>query len=338
MDGQGGIRYTSMRKSTPTMSKPFMPIPKETSNAPVLSCTGLLKRYEDLIAVDGVDLSVAKGECFGLLGPNGAGKTTTVEMLEGLTVPDGGTVELLGKHWSRKSSRTLRERIGVQLQDNQMAEKLTVREVLTLFRSFYESGMEVDTALDLFELRQKQHTRYHKLSGGQKQRLSLATALINNPDILFLDEPTTGLDPQARVRVWDMVNRFKAGGGTVIITTHYMEEAEKLCDRLAIMDHGKIIVEGSPGALIAGLEADQVVQLTLNAPIVNGLLENLPGVTSVTEREGGYALHVRTIAETLPALITAAEAAALSIQTLSTHQASLDDVFLAHTGRALRDA
>jgi ABC-2 type transport system ATP-binding protein len=317
-------------------------MPNQTSSAShlaksVLTAMGLVKRYEDLTAVDGIDLMVFRGECFGLLGPNGAGKTTTVEILEGLTTADEGEVRIFEMSWNPKNSRAIRQRIGVQLQDNQMAEKLTVREVLTLFRSFYESGCSIDESLELFDLVSKQHTRYHKLSGGQKQRLSLAAALINTPELLFLDEPTTGLDPQARARVWEMVERFKSEGGTVLLTTHYMEEAEKLCDRLAIMDRGKIIVEGTPETLIADLHADQVVMLALKGNMDTARLMALPGVTTVVPQNSVTSLHVGSISETLPALLEATAACNVTIERLQTHQASLDDVFLAYTGRALRD-
>jgi ABC-2 type transport system ATP-binding protein len=304
----------------------------------VIIARGLVKKFEDVVAVAGVDLTVRGGECFGLLGPNGAGKTTTVEILEGLTTADAGEVRVLNMTWTGKNQRAIRQRIGVQLQDNQMAEKLTVREVLTLFRSFYDRCLTVDESLASVDLASKQNTRYHKLSGGQKQRLSLAAALINKPDLLFLDEPTTGLDPQARAQVWEMINQFKSDGGTVLITTHYMEEAEKLCDRLAIMDNGRVIVEGTPADLIAALHAEQIVNIVLKGTIELENLESLPSVTRVVPRNGITALHVRTISDTLPALFETAAKANVTIETLRTHQASLDDVFLAHTGRALRDA
>jgi len=221
-----------------------------TSQRVALRCAGLRKRFADVTAVDGLDLEVFAGECFGLLGPNGAGKTTTVEILEGLTPADEGTVEVLGQEWGSggysENGRLLRERIGVQLQETQLAEKVTVVETLRLFRSFYKRGQSVDQVIQTVALEEKRNARVGKLSGGQKQRLAVACALVSDPELLFLDEPTTGLDPQARLSLWDVVDKFREGGGTVLLTTHYMEEATRLCDRVAIMDHGKIIALGTP--------------------------------------------------------------------------------------------
>jgi len=216
--------------------------------------------------VAGLDLTVAAGECFGLLGPNGAGKTTTIEILEGLTPPDGGDVEVLGAPWREGAEgRALRERLGIQLQETQLADKLTVAETLELFRSFYRRSHTVDEVLALVELEEKRGARVATLSGGQKQRLSVACALVSRPELLFLDEPTTGLDPQSRRQLWEIIRRFKDAGGTVLLTTHYMEEAERLCDRVAIMDHGKMIALGTPEELIASLGADQIVEFAHDA-------------------------------------------------------------------------
>ena len=203
----------------------------------------------DVVAVAGIDLSIATGECFGLLGPNGAGKTTTVEILEGVAEPTSGTVELFGLTW-RKDARALRERIGVALQETRLADKASVEETLQLFRSFYRRPRPLDTLLDEVQLQEKRHAWVVKLSGGQRQRLALACALVGDPEILFLDEPTTGLDPQSRRQVWELVSAYKARGGTVLLTTHYMEEAERLCDRVAVVDHGRIIEQGTPRGLI----------------------------------------------------------------------------------------
>ncbi|HEX3868352.1 MAG TPA: ABC transporter ATP-binding protein, partial [Gemmatimonadaceae bacterium] len=210
---------------------------------PALSVQRLCKSYGDVRAVDGLDLSVAPGECFGLLGPNGAGKTTTIEICEGLLTPDSGDVELLGLRWDR-SEDELRQRLGIQLQETQLAEKLTVAETVRLFRSFYRRGRPVDEVIGLVQLDEKRDARVGKLSGGQKQRLALACAIVGEPDLVFLDEPTTGLDPQSRRQLWDLITEFKALGRTIILTTHYMDEAEVLCDRVAIVDHGKVIAEG----------------------------------------------------------------------------------------------
>ena len=216
-----------------------------SSPPPALRCRGLVKRYENVTAVDGLDLDVQAGECFGLLGPNGAGKTTSIEILEGLLAPDAGEVEVLGKRWATDAS-WLRARLGIQLQETQLADKLTVAETLRLFRSFYPDGPGVDELLSLVELEAKRDTWVVKLSGGQKQRLSVACAMAGKPDLLFLDEPTTGLDPQSRRQLWAVLERFLAGGGTILITTHYMDEAHALCDRVGIMDLGRLIALGTP--------------------------------------------------------------------------------------------
>jgi len=230
----------------------------ETATDVAFQCTGLHKRYGDVIAVDGLSLAVRRGECFGLLGPNGAGKTTTIEILEGLLVPDAGDVEVLGLRWA-SHEHELRQRLGIQLQETQLADKLTVEETLKLFRSFYHRGREVGELLQLVELESKRKSWVSKLSGGQKQRLSVACALVGAPDLLFLDEPTTGLDPQSRRQLWGILERFRADGGTILLTTHYMDEAEVLCDRVAIVDHGKLIALDTPKALIATLGEPKVI-------------------------------------------------------------------------------
>jgi ABC-2 type transport system ATP-binding protein len=223
-----------------------------------LRCHGLEKRYGDVVAVNGLSLDVQRGECFGLLGPNGAGKTTTIEILEGLMAPDAGDVEVLGLRW-QTDAQELRERLGVQLQDTQLPEKLSVDEILEVFRSFYTQGASVDELVRIVGLESKRTSWVSTLSGGQKQRLSIACALAGDPDLLFLDEPTTGLDPQSRQQLWGILEQFKAGGGTVLLTTHYMDEAEALCDRVAIVDHGRVISVGTPKELIATLAAPKVV-------------------------------------------------------------------------------
>ena len=221
-------------------------------------CQNLQKRYGDVVAVDGLSFEVRRGECYGLLGPNGAGKTTTIEILEGLLTPDGGDVEVLGHHW-KTDEQQLRQRLGVQLQETQFTDKLTVEETLRLFRSFYNRGKTVEELLALVELESKRRSWVVKLSGGQKQRLSIACALAGDPDLLFLDEPTTGLDPQSRRQLWSILARFREAGGTVVLTTHYMDEAETLCDRVAIVDQGHVIAEDTPKNLISKLVAPKVV-------------------------------------------------------------------------------
>jgi ABC-2 type transport system ATP-binding protein len=310
---------------------------------PAIRCAGLVKRYDDVVAVAGLDLDVETGECFGLLGPNGAGKTTTVEILEGLTLPDGGTVEVLGERWGMSDARdrALRERLGIQLQETQLAEKLTVAETIRLFRSFYRRGHEPDDVLRLVELEDKRTAWVNKLSGGQKQRLAVACALVSRPDLLFLDEPTTGLDPQSRRQLWEIIGRFRSGGGTIVLTTHYMEEAERLCDRVAILDHGGVIALGTPRELIALLGADHVVEfaLTDRAP-TDGLtaeLEALDGVRAVRPVADRIALTVTQVHRAVPALMGLLDRRGLVLTLLTTHHASLEDVFVSLTGRHLRD-
>lgn len=218
-------------------------------NAHPLVVRGLRKTYGGVVAVDGLDLEVRNGECFGLLGPNGAGKTTTIEICEGLLSRDSGDVEVLGRTWE-KNEKELRERLGIQLQDTQLADKLTVRETLDLFRSFFRRARDSKDVIDMVQLGEKQDARVGTLSGGQKQRLAIACALVGNPELLFLDEPTTGLDPQSRRQLWGLIEEFRATGRTIVLTTHYMEEAERLCERVAIVDHGHVIALGSPAELI----------------------------------------------------------------------------------------
>src|ERR671917_1221033 len=233
-----------------------------TPSGAALSVRGLHKRFGSVVAVDGLDLEIQRGECFGLLGPNGAGKTTTIEICEGLTAADSGDVEVLGRRWSTHE-RELRELLGIQLQDTQLAEKLTVEETLKLFRSFYRRGRDVADVLGVVQLEEKRRARVGTLSGGQKQRLALACAIVGDPELLFLDEPTTGLDPQARRQVWDLIEALKAAGRTIVLTTHYMEEAERLADRVAIVDHGRAIALGTPRELVQSLGADHVVEFAL---------------------------------------------------------------------------
>ncbi|MDX6693992.1 MAG: type transport system ATP-binding protein [Blastocatellia bacterium] len=304
-----------------------------------LHCRALVKQFADVTAVDGLDLEVRAGECFGLLGPNGAGKTTTVEILEGLTPADGGTVEVLGQSWGAGDDRALRNRIGVQLQETQLAEKVTVEETVRLFHSFYQRGQSVDAIINSVELNEKRNARVGKLSGGQRQRLAIACALVGDPELLFLDEPTTGLDPQARLKLWDIIEKFKSGGGTILLTTHYMEEATRLCDRVAIMDHGRMIALGTPLELIASLEAEQIVEFSATSELAAAALEQLPGVRRVRQSGNGeaYSLTVTDISRALPALLDELESQRVKLISLTTHQATLEDVFVSLTGRMLRD-
>jgi ABC-2 type transport system ATP-binding protein len=307
-----------------------------------IRCIELIKRYDNQVeAVRGLDLEVRTGECFGLLGPNGAGKTTTIEILEGLLTPTSGCVEILGCQWG-KQDRFLRERLGISLQETKLPEKLTVLEVLKLFRSFYEEGHEPHQVLSQVELTEKSGTWVKNLSGGQRQRLAVATALVGAPKILFLDEPTTGLDPQSRRQLWEIVREFKRGGGTVLLTTHYMDEAERLCDRVAVIDHGKMIALGSPVDLIAELGGEHVIEFDLESPPSDdSILTPLSHLVSVhaTRKEGdSYCLHVTEPHLALPALIEFLQTSGKVLSRLATRHASLEDVFVKLTGRHLRDA
>jgi ABC-2 type transport system ATP-binding protein len=310
---------------------------------PAIRCASLVKRYGDVTAVAGLDLTVELGECFGLLGPNGAGKTTTIEIIEGLTPADAGAVEVLGRSWrGGRADRGLRERLGIQLQETKLPEKLSVAETIRLFASFYRDTHTVDEVLALVGLTEKRRAWTSKLSGGQKQRLAVACALVNRPDLLFLDEPTTGLDPQSRRQLWEIIGAFRGAGGTVLVTTHYMEEAERLCDRVAIVDHGTLIALGTPRELIASLGAEHVVEFTLagtgDEPRWTGELGRLPDVRAVRTTAGVTALTVATLHRALPALMGLLEQRGAVLASLTTHHASLEDVFVSLTGRHIRDA
>lgn len=307
------------------------------TNVPALRCSQLRKSYGKVIAVDGIDLEIPRGSSFGLLGPNGAGKTTTVEMFIGLQRQDAGELEVLGQRWGQGSDDAMRARLGVQLQETQLADKLTVEETVRLFRSFYTRGMDAAEAVAAVELTDKRSARVNSLSGGQKQRLALAVALVGDPDVLFLDEPTTGLDPQARRMIWDLLDGMRSRGRTIFLTTHYMDEAERLCERVAIVDHGRVIAEGSPEELVRSLDADQVVELHVRDLLDEDKLTAVPGVRSVKRRDHVYRLRVAELAQTLPGLLATLQEEQVDIQSLSTHEPTLEDVFVGLTGRGLRD-
>jgi ABC-2 type transport system ATP-binding protein len=303
-----------------------------------LRVTSLRKVYKDVVAVDGIGLEVRPGECFGLLGPNGAGKTTTIEICEGLTEPDSGDVEVLGLRWA-SDAPALRQRLGIQLQETQLADKLTVAETVRLFRSFFDQGPAPDNVIGLVQLEEKRNARVMALSGGQKQRLALACALVGDPDLLFLDEPTTGLDPQARRQLWDLIDEFKRDGRTILLTTHYMEEAERLCDRVAIMDHGKVIARGTPAELIGSIGVNHLVEFSGSETHRADLerLRSLEGVREVGEQNGSVRLEVIELHRVLPALLEELRRQNVSLSELRTHSATLEDVFVSLTGRHLRD-
>jgi ABC-2 type transport system ATP-binding protein len=305
-----------------------------------IQCRNLRKTYDGKVeAVRGLNLEIQVGECFGLLGPNGAGKTTTIEILEGLLAPTSGDVFIFGYTW-QQNEREMREWLGISLQETRLSEKLSVRETIELFASFYREPRSCDEVLEELQLTEKSDSWVGKLSGGQRQRLAVATALACNPKILFLDEPTTGLDPQSRRQLWDIIRTFQRYGGTVLLTTHYMDEAERLCDRLAIVDHGQIIAEGSPADLIDRLGGHHVVEFSVSGNSDGAAQQawrGLPSVESVREDDGVIALNVKEPHLTIPALLEAVGRKGSELQHLTTRQASLEDVFVRLTGRRLRD-
>jgi ABC-2 type transport system ATP-binding protein len=301
----------------------------------------LWKKYGAVEAVRGLSFTIETGECFGLLGPNGAGKTTTIEILEGLLDATAGEVHVLGRRWGR-DDREIRERLGVCLQETVLSGKLEVHETIELFRSFYREGRDPAAVMGDVGLTEKAQARVGALSGGQQQRLALACALVGDPELLFLDEPTTGLDPQSRRGVWDVVNDFKERGRTVLLTTHYMDEAERLCDRLAIVDHGQVIAQGTPRELITSLGGDHVIEFSVadggEARPVPADLEGLPSVRSVHAQAGAFLLNVSEPHLAIPGLLARLQAKGWALASLHTRHASLEDVFVSLTGRQLRDA
>jgi ABC-2 type transport system ATP-binding protein len=305
----------------------------------VLRVRGLRKAYQDVVAVGGLDLEVRAGECFGLLGPNGAGKTTTIEICEGLTARDSGDVELLGMRWETDAG-ALKQRLGIQLQETQLSDKLTVEETVRLFRSFFRNGPTPDKVIALVQLEDKRRARVGALSGGQKQRLALACALVGDPQLLFLDEPTTGLDPQARRQLWDLIEEFKRAGRTILLTTHYMDEAERLCERVAIMDRGKVIALGSPRELVASIGVEHVVEFSVDAAAPQldaAALRALDGVRDARVDNGVVRMQVTALHRAVPALLAELERRGVPLTELRTHSATLEDVFVTLTGRHLRD-
>jgi ABC-2 type transport system ATP-binding protein len=312
---------------------------KETSHTrdPAISLRGLVKRYDTVVAVDSLDLEIRAGECFGLLGPNGAGKTTAIEILVGLQSPTAGQVEVLGQEWG-EDDRSLRSRIGVSLQDTRFPERLTVEEVVALFASFYPKSRDPLSVIREVGLVEKAGAWTSKLSGGQRQRLALACALAGDPELLVLDEPTTGLDPQARLAFGDSILSYKDRGCTILLSTHYMEEAQRLCDRVAVIDRGKALAVGSPGDLIATLDANLVVEVEMAAgDVEDEAVRQVAGVSSVRRENGALLVSIREAHITVPALLDLFRTRSATLAHLTLRQATLTDVYVSLTGRKYRD-
>jgi ABC-2 type transport system ATP-binding protein len=312
------------------------PLTFSNQHAAAIEVKGLVKRYGNTTAVDDLSFDVCTGEIFGLLGPNGAGKTTTVECIEGLRAPDAGEIRVLGFD-VRRELGPIKERIGIQLQTTNLYHRLTVREVVDLFASFYRSPLEPERVIELTDLREKETTRTKQLSGGQQQRLSIALALVNDPDVLFLDEPTTGLDPQARHKMWDVIEELHAQHKTILMTTHHMDEAERLCNRVAIVDHGKIIALDQPQALVRQHFQEQAIEFKARQRPAAGELARLAGVAHVTVNDDAVTCYSTDVPGTMSGLLELARNGAIAFDDLVVRRATLEDVFLKLTGRRIRD-
>ena len=302
----------------------------------VIQVENLTKRYGDVEAVRGISFAVEEGEVFGLLGPNGAGKTSTIEILEGLRTPDGGKLSVCG-YDPRTHADELKHEIGAALQSTSLPDKIRVAEAIRLFASFYKRRRNVDDLLKRFGLEEKRNAFYSSLSGGQKQRLAIAMALVNDPKVLFLDEPTAGLDPQVRREIYDVIEELKNEKKTIVLTTHYIEEAEKLCDRVAIVDHGKLIIEGTPRALKQGSADKTRIEVRLAKPESNDTLKCLDGVSDCRDINGAFVLHCQRPPQAIVALVKHLEAQGNELVSLEIASPSLEDVFIELTGRRLRD-
>jgi ABC-2 type transport system ATP-binding protein len=303
---------------------------------PIIEVEGLFKSYGAVEAVRGLSFAVQEGEVFGLLGPNGAGKTTTVEILEGMRTPDRGTARVCGLD-PEKSGSAFKQKIGAVLQSTSLPDKLRVKEAIELFANFYDNRANTDQLLKRFQLDEKRDAFYSHLSGGQKQRLALAMALVNNPQVVFLDEPTAGLDPQVRREIYDIIEELRKDKKTVLITTHYIEEAERLCDRVAIVDQGRIIKTGSPRELKHSSAGTTRIEVRLAKPVIDGALTRLDGVADCRDFDGTYVLHSTRPPQTIVALVKHLESENNELQSLEMFSPSLEDVFIELTGRRLRD-
>ena len=302
----------------------------------VVEVKGLTKRYGDVMAANKVSFDIEKGEIFGLLGPNGAGKTTTVELIEGLRKPDSGFIKVCGIDTSDRIDK-VKELIGVQLQTTTLYDKIRIGEAIDLFGGYYQKSLPTAQILDGVSLSDKRDSFVEALSGGQRQRLALALALVNDPEILFLDEPTTGLDPQARRNVWDIVERLRERGKTIILTTHYMEEAERLCDRIGIMNQGKIIALDAPRDLIANQNLESAIELITSNGVGTEFFHKLPNVSNITQDGDRFILHTKEASRILTELIRLSEGNGLNLEAISVRRATLEDVFLELTGKKLRE-
>ncbi|MET8230951.1 ABC transporter ATP-binding protein [Micromonospora sp. NPDC005298] len=300
----------------------------------VIEVTHLRKRYGDLVAVEDVSFTVEPGEIFGVLGPNGAGKTTTVECVAGLRVPDGGGVSVLGLD-PRRDAAQLRQRVGVQLQESQLPDRLRVAEALELYASFYRNPADPAALIDKLGLGEKRNTAYKKLSGGQKQRLSIALALVGNPEIAILDELTTGLDPQARRDTWGLIEQVRDSGVTIVLVTHFMEEAERLCDRVAVIDSGRVVALDSPAGLVSAVAPEQRIRFRPSAPVDDQLLTDLPEVSAV-QHTGGQVVVTGT-GDLLHAVTSVLARHQIVAADLRLEQSTLDDAFVELTGHRPAD-